>query len=111
MICPTCGAINEDGVLFCEKCKADLEMPAASSTPQAPSLMNDPVVPRSYSAPAEEPIPLEPVPLEPVSNRAPPVSIEPPANAAEPPIELEPMEPAAAETAAGETAAAVGPPG
>ena len=53
--------------------------------------MNDPIVPRSDNPPAEEPIPLEPVPLEPVSDRAPPVSIEPPADAAEPPIELEPV--------------------
>ncbi|HJZ93711.1 MAG TPA: FHA domain-containing protein [Gemmataceae bacterium] len=100
MICPTCGAVNEDGVLFCEKCKADLEMPAAGSPPQAPSPMNDPLVPRPDNAPAEEPIPLEPV-----SDRTPPVSIEPPANADEPPIELEPVDSGAvAETAAGDTA-------
>jgi hypothetical protein len=103
MICPTCGAINEDGVLFCEKCKADLEMPAAGSPPQAPSPMNDPPVSRPDNAPAEEPIPLEPI-----SDRTTPVSIEPPANAAEPPIELEPVDPGAAtgavaETLAGET--------
>ena len=33
MICPVCGAANEDGVLFCEKCKADLEMPAPHPQP------------------------------------------------------------------------------
>ena len=62
MICPNCGAANEDGVLFCEKCKADLEMPAASASGHA-SAMND--------QSAEEPIPLEPITLEPVADTPP----------------------------------------
>lgn len=53
MICTSCGAENEDGVLFCEKCKADLEMPAGAAGDTPP--------------PAEEPIPLEPIELEPVA--------------------------------------------
>ncbi len=54
MICPACGAANEDGVLFCETCKADLEMPAVA--PTAP-LMTESV----FTPPVEEPILLEPV--------------------------------------------------
>ncbi|HEX3149874.1 MAG TPA: FHA domain-containing protein [Gemmataceae bacterium] len=54
MICPSCGAANEDGVLFCEKCKADLETPAA-----------------------EEPIALEPIALEPVMDTPTPAVLEP----------------------------------
>ena len=68
MICPACGAANEDGVPFCETCKADMEMPAvASSSP----LMNESV----YSPPVEEPIPLEPIPLEPIPLE--PIQLEP----------------------------------
>ena len=38
MICPACGFENEDGVLFCEKCKADLDMPAAAPSAQADAM-------------------------------------------------------------------------
>mgnify|MGYP000078052744 CR=1 FL=1 len=65
MICPACGAANEDGVPFCETCKADLEMPAVAPS----SLMTESV----YSTPVDEPIPLEPIQLEPVEE-APAVS-------------------------------------
>lgn len=82
MICPACGAANEDGVLFCEKCKADLEMPAPSPSPQD-AAMNDP------AAHAEEPIALEPIALEPVDDVAPPAGFEPAGTAPEPPLVLE----------------------
>jgi FHA domain len=61
MNCPACGAANEDGVLFCERCKADLEMPA--STARAP----EPVLASEAPTVTLEPIPLEPIPLEPLS--------------------------------------------
>jgi hypothetical protein len=91
MICPACGFANEDGVLFCEQCKADLEMPAASSqaTPMPDS--------SSRSEPAaaahpEEPIPLEPIALEPVAPSDPPSGFEPAGSApSEAPVELEPF--------------------
>jgi len=89
MICPSCGFANEDGVLFCEKCKADLEMPAAPSqaTPMPESS------PRSERAPVpepEEPIPLEPIALEPVASSNPPSGFEPAGPApGEAPVELE----------------------
>ncbi len=83
MICPACGAANEDGVLFCEKCKADLEMPAPTNSPQA-SPMND-----HAAAQAEEPIALEPIPLEPVVEVSPPAVFEPAGDAPEPPLLLE----------------------
>jgi hypothetical protein len=84
MICPVCGAANEDGVLFCEKCKADLEMPAPTPSPQA--AMTDP-----SAAPAEEPIALEPIALEPVGEVSPPTAFEPAGAAPEPPVVLEPL--------------------
>jgi FHA domain len=83
MICPACGAANEDGVLFCEKCKADLDMPAATPSPQVPA-MND-------RAAAEEPIALEPIALERVGDVAQPAAFEPAAVPAEQPIVLEPV--------------------
>jgi hypothetical protein len=83
MICPACGAANEDGVLFCEKCKADLEMPAPTPSPQA--ALSEPA-----PAPAEEPIALEPIALEPVGEVSPPASFEPAGAAPEPPVALEP---------------------
>lgn len=66
MICPACGYANEDGVSFCEKCKADLEMPAASmsSAPGADVMADQVSTPAP--APSEEPIPLEPIALEPI---------------------------------------------
>jgi len=109
MICPTCGAANEDGVLFCEKCKADLEMPAAGSPPKAPNPMNESAAPHTDNP--EEPIPLEPIPLEPVSESSSPVSIEPPADAGEAPIELEPVLPdSGAETLGGPVESTAAPP-
>src|SRR4051794_782084 len=77
MICPSCGFVNEDGVLFCDRCKADLDMPAARTPRQAPPPMNDP-------ASQPEPIPLEPIPLEPIGLE--PIGLEPvhPARAASP---------------------------
>ena len=35
--CPLCGWANEDGVLFCEKCKSDLAPPAPAFPPVAPA--------------------------------------------------------------------------
>jgi hypothetical protein len=84
MICPACGAANEDGVLFCEKCKADLEMPAATPSPQA--AMSEPA-----PVPAEEPIALEPIALEPGGEVNPPAAFEPAGAAPEPPVVLEPV--------------------
>jgi hypothetical protein len=84
MICPACGAANEDGVLFCEKCKADLEMPAPTPSPQA--AMNEPA-----ANPAEEPIALEPIALEPAGEVNPPASFEPAGAAPEQPMVLEPV--------------------
>jgi hypothetical protein len=81
MICPHCGAVNEDGVLFCETCKADLEMPAPNSFHQG-APMNEP---------AEEPIPLEPIALEPVSPVSLPAAFEPAGAAPESPPTLEPV--------------------
>jgi len=89
MKCPACGFENEDGVLFCEKCKADLEMPAASPHAQVPTPMNEPT---AYSPeatpPSEEPIPLEPIALEPVANS----SDQAAATSDQSPIELEPVD-------------------
>src|SRR3954451_23491073 len=85
MICPVCGAANEDGVLFCEKCKADLEMPAPTPSPQA--AMTDPA-----AAPAEEPIALEPIALEPVGDVSPPAGRAPPGAAPASPVVLEPLD-------------------
>ena len=87
MICPACGAANEDGVLFCEKCKADLEMPAPTPSPQA-----------AMSEPAEEPIALEPIALEPVGDVFPPTGFEPAGAAPVPPGGLEPTADQAAAT-------------
>lgn len=73
MICPSCGYANEDGESFCEKCKADLQMPAPSPlpAPQGPT-MND-----SVTAPIPlEPIDLEPIALEPVPQDE-PIPLEP----------------------------------
>jgi FHA domain len=106
MICPSCGFANEDGVLFCERCKADLEMPAALSqaTP-----MPDSSPSRSEPAPApqpEEPIPLEPIALEPVPPSNPPSGFEPAGTApSEAPVELEPvgLEPTVEQVGVSET--------
>jgi FHA domain len=90
MICPSCGHANEDGVLFCEKCKADLEMPAAPS-PQA-ATMNDPAArDRQFAPGGDEPIPLEPIALEPVSEPLAPAGFEPAGQAPDGAIELEPI--------------------
>jgi hypothetical protein len=80
MLCPACGYENEDGVLYCEKCKADLDPPIA------PTQYGD--------LPAEEP-----VPLEPVGQVFQPSGFEPAGTAPEPPVELEPvaLEPVALE--------------
>lgn len=88
MKCPACGFANEDGVLFCEKCKADLEMPAAAPPAQVPTPMNEPSAAPSETPPAEEPIPLEPITLEPVSDVSQPGGV--PSDQA--PIELEPVD-------------------
>jgi hypothetical protein len=96
MICPACGAANEDGVLFCEKCKADLEMPAPSTSPQAAAMTD---------RPDEEPIALEPIALEPVDEVRPPAGFEPAGAAPEPPLVLEPvaLEPTVEQPAVSET--------
>ncbi len=78
MKCPACGHDNEDGAPFCDRCKADLDMPAATSpTSQAPMTDDDKtdetVVPLTLSdllPDGTTPILLEPV--EP----APPVALE-----------------------------------
>jgi FHA domain len=91
MICPSCGFANEDGVLFCERCKADLDMPAAPSqaTPMPDSSSRS--EPASTPRP-EEPIPLEPIALEPVAPSSPPSGFEPAGAApSEAPVELEPL--------------------
>jgi hypothetical protein len=91
MICPSCGFANEDGVLFCEKCKADLDMPATTSSQAA--TMNDSAARRpAPPAPSgEEPIPLEPISLEPVSEVAAPSEFEPAGKAPNGAVELEPI--------------------
>lgn len=96
MICPACGAANEDGVLFCEKCKADLEMPAPSPSPQAADMTD---------RTAEEPIALEPIALEPVDDVRPPAEFEPAGAAPEPPLVLEPvsLDPTVEQPAVSET--------
>jgi len=96
MICPACGAANEDGVLFCEKCKADLEMPATTPSPQA--AMSEPA-----ANPAEEPIALEPIALEPAGEVNPPASFEPAgATPEQPPEQPMLLEPVTSETPATE---------
>src|SRR5262249_39836914 len=110
MKCPACGYANEDGVLFCEKCKADLEMPAASPHAQVPT-MDNPFDDSPEPTPRpEEPIPLEPIPLEPVSDVVHPAGFEP-AGTSEPPLELEPVDkaPTVEKTGAPDTASD-GPP-
>jgi len=109
MKCPACGFENEDGVLFCEKCKADLEMPAASPHAQVPNPMNEPTAPSAdANSPAEEPIPLEPITLEPVGDVSP--------SGDQAPIELEPVdqrltteEPGVSDTAHGTESASPPP--
>jgi FHA domain len=92
MICPACGAANEDGASYCEKCKADLAMPSAVQPVQAASHMNEsttaPEAPQTASG-ADEPIPLEPIPLEPVSELAPSADVEPAAAAPAEPVPLQ----------------------
>ena len=105
MKCPACGFANEDGVLFCEKCKADLEMPAAASPAQVSTPMNETHPSPETNPPVDEPIPLEPVSLEPV--------VDPTLGAAdEAPIELEPVGDAATIEQAGtsDTADKAAPP-
>jgi hypothetical protein len=67
MTCRTCGAVNEDGASYCEKCKADMEMPSAISPSPVLSVMDDSVT-VSESAEAfsryDSPIPLLPLDLE-----------------------------------------------
>ena len=98
MNCPACGAANEDGVLFCEKCKADLEMPAAIPPAQA-APMNE------HSHSAEEPIALEPIALGPVTDVVAPTAFEPAGTAPEAPVELEPvvLEPTVEQSAVGDS--------
>ena len=100
MICPACGAANEDGVLFCEKCKADLEMPAPTPSPPAAAMTD---------RAAEEPIALEPIALEPVDEVRPPAGFEPAGAAPEPPLVLEPLEPTVEQTAVPERTAEEAP--
>jgi hypothetical protein len=70
MICPACGFANEDGALFCDKCKMDLEMPAPPV--QASTPMSDQTeTPAAPNPSSQEPIALEPVPLEPVATPTP----------------------------------------
>ena len=69
MICPACGSVNEDGALFCDKCKSDLEMPATVPPLQAATPMTDQLQ-TPAAPPTEEPIPLEPITLEPVVESA-----------------------------------------
>src|SRR6476660_418561 len=107
MKCPACGFANEDGVLFCEKCKADLEMPAASPRAQVPMMDNPFDDSPEPNARTEEPIPLEPIPLEPVSDVVQPAAFES-ASGIETPLELEPVDkaPTVDEAGAPDTAAA-----
>src|SRR5262245_35251054 len=87
MKCPACGFANEDGVLFCDQCKADLEMPPAAPPAQVPTPMNEPSAsPETPSA--EEPIPLEPITLEPVGD----ISAAGAGSSDQAPIELEPVD-------------------
>jgi FHA domain len=60
MKCPFCGYANEDGVLFCDKCKADVETPAGTVFPEPPIAMNDPLSPDVV--PTLEPV-VEAVPM------------------------------------------------
>jgi predicted component of type VI protein secretion system len=86
MKCPACGFANEDGVLFCEMCKADLDMPAAAPPAQVPTAMNDPF----DDAPEPSPPAEEPIPLEPVTDVSRPAVFDPFADD-QAPIELEPV--------------------
>ena len=80
MICPSCGFVNEDGVLFCDRCKADLDMPSAQPHRPPSPAMNQP-----------DPIPLEPIALEPIPLD--PIALDPIAPGAEiPAIHLEAAE-------------------
>src|SRR5262245_9458606 len=83
MICPSCGSVNEDGVLFCDRCKADLDMPPAQFPQTLSPVMNE-----------SDPIPLEPIALEPIGLE--PIALEPGAPGAllenVPAITLEPAE-------------------
>ncbi|WP_020474393.1 FHA domain-containing protein [Zavarzinella formosa] len=69
MKCPSCGYENEDGALFCEHCKADLDMPSATP-PNKPIPMNEedtaeqtpvPITLSEVLTPSGIPITLEPV--------------------------------------------------
>lgn len=92
MKCPACGFVNEDGVLFCDKCKADLEMPAAAPLSQVPTPMNEPSAASPETTPSEEPISLEPIALEPVTDVSAPAVFESAGTSPEqPPIQLEPV--------------------
>jgi hypothetical protein len=65
MICRKCGHQNEDGVLFCEQCKEDLEMPVSTAT-GGDEKQSTEVLPDVLPLTAEDDIPvLEPVTPEP----------------------------------------------
>jgi hypothetical protein len=95
MICPSCGFVNEDGVLFCDRCKADLDMPPAHSAqphrPLSPA-MNQPADPIPLEPIALEPIPLEPIALgaEIPAIRPDPVEIPAPRKVVQEPVRAEP---------------------
>jgi pSer/pThr/pTyr-binding forkhead associated (FHA) protein len=68
MICRKCGHPNEDGVLFCEQCKEDLDVPLSTAEAHLPSV------------PVDGPPPAEPIRLLPTDDVVPvlePVTSEP----------------------------------
>ena len=89
MKCPACGADNEDGALFCDRCKADLDMPAAPPpTPQAPMTDDQPTDETAVPLELSELLPdgTTPILLEPVEPAAAPVALETISPAAPPPL-------------------------
>ncbi len=101
MNCPVCGFANEDGALFCDKCKSDLEMPAPPV--QASTAMNDQSANPAETPPGasnEEPIPLEPVALEPVAQSS-FATVDQANLGTETPVELAAGEPGAEPSAGG----------
>lgn len=78
MICPECGYNNEDGSLFCDNCKTDLDSPVIAPLTRSTPMNDDQLPP---AEPVDIPITLsEAVPAESI----PPVLLEPTTEILEP---------------------------
>ena len=74
MTCPSCGFQNEDGALFCDHCKSDLDMP-----PVQPPIRPTPMNTEDTADQNPVPITLSEVPTGPATETVPTVTPEAPA--------------------------------